>query len=49
MSAEIKSVQPDPNSPDAVFIFSFNEVLGKHFCHHLKLDVPSSGGELMQE
>lgn len=30
----------DTTMQDAVFIFSHNEVLGKHFIHHLKLTIP---------
>jgi hypothetical protein len=28
--------------PDAVFIFSHNEVLAKHSIHHLKLTIPAT-------
>lgn len=34
---------------DAVFIFSHNEVLGKHFIHHLKLAIPQSDVNQPQE
>ena len=42
-------MQQDPNNPSAVFIFSFNEVLGKHSCHHLALALPASNQEPLQE
>ena len=35
--------------PNAVFIFSHNEVLAKHSVHHLKLTVPESDLNQPQE
>lgn len=48
MSAEIKAVLLDPLGGEAVYIFSHNEVLGKHFCHHLKLTIPQTNEEQPQ-
>jgi hypothetical protein len=40
MPAEIKSIYLDDEPSPAVFLFSYNEVLTKYYCHYLALNIP---------
>ena len=49
-SAEIKAALNDPLSPDVgLFLYSHNDVLGKHYCHYLPLRVPASLEDIQSE